>query len=301
MINSADAKTVIASLRGGLANQMGIYAAASALAERHRAQLKLDLSYFVSGRRRNYELDKLQVPAEIATKREVNKALGSRFKFFQKRRRAYYESQGLADPQVYRENLSASLNHDPKYFERCPAILFGDFPSIWYYEGILPRLRTEFEIAKPLSPETAQWLARIQQTSSISLHVRRGDYATNAKTTQLHGLLGVEYYQAAIDLMESLVPEGEFFIFSDDMPWARQSLRSNRPLHHVACNSIDAGYQDFHLMKNCRHHIIANSGFSRWPALLNESPGKRVIMPKRWVVAHHYDEADIAPPEWIRL
>lgn len=64
-------------------------------------------------------------------------------------------------------------------------------------------------------------------------------------------------------------------------------------------------YFDLELMRNCRHHIIANSTFSWWAAWLNEHAEKIVIAPRIWFNReegdrYHTDDA-LIPGSWLRI
>lgn len=100
-------------------------------------------------------------------------------------------------------------------------------------------------------------------------------------------------------------PKLRYFIFSDDIEWARQNLRPALPHVHVDINDGGTGYFDLELMRNCRHHIIANSTFSWWAAWLNEHAEKIVIAPRIWFNReegdrYHTDDA-LIPGSWLRI
>jgi hypothetical protein len=121
-------------------------------------------------------------------------------------------------------------------------------------------------------------------TNPVSVHVRRGDYLNT-----VHDVLDEEYSVAAIGHMTQVIsPEIPFFaFFSNDPRWVREKLIT-RLDPSVGCtvmdrNDNDAGCNDFYLMAQCRHHICSNSGFSYFSALLNQSPDKKVIIPRVWM------------------
>jgi hypothetical protein len=135
---------------------------------------------------------------------------------------------------------------------------------------------------------------------SVSLHIRRGDFVSNRKTNEIHGVLPLEYYYEAIRLITNQVRNPEFFIFSDDIPWVRENLLVPKKVNFVEHPTSNRDYEDLILMSNCKHHIIANSSFSWWGAWLSQNPVKRVIAPREWyrIVI---DTRDLLPEEWIKL
>ena len=60
-------------------------------------------------------------------------------------------------------------------------------------------------------------------TSSVAVHVRRGDYR---HLGHVFTLLGEDYYERAFDALESKLRHSpEYFVFSDEIDWVEQNLR----------------------------------------------------------------------------
>ena len=135
----------------------------------------------------------------------------------------------------------------------------------------------------------------------MSIHVRRGDYVSDAITQEIHGLSPLEYYAAAIQHIAHVAVQPHFFVFSDDPSWVRQNLHIDYPTTYVEHNTADRNYEDLRLMSLCRHHIIANSTFSWWGAWLGSNRAKMVIAPKRWFNTPDKDTRDLIPRSWIQL
>lgn len=137
---------------------------------------------------------------------------------------------------------------------------------------------------------------------------RRTDYLSNPYLSPPP----LEYYLRSMAEMEGRLRAAgapqeslRYFIFSDDIEWARQNLRPALPHVHVDINDGGTGYFDLELMRNCRHHIIANSTFSWWAAWLNEHAEKIVIAPRIWFNReegdrYHTDDA-LIPGSWLRI
>lgn len=151
---------------------------------------------------------------------------------------------------------------------------------------------------KMISSYTAAMLEKISNSNnSISIHVRRGDYASG----KYDGLLlcsPIDYYKRAIQYMEEHLENPTFFVFSDDIGYVRENLEANNMVFVEGNHGADS-WQDMFLMSRCSHNIIANSTFSWWGAFINPNPDKIVVAPRRWW--YYFDQDDVVPDEWIRM
>lgn len=113
--------------------------------------------------------------------------------------------------------------------------------------------------------------AEMKQCNSVSVHVRRTDYAV------FNWILDPSYYTRAFKRINTLVTNPHFYIFSDDIEWCKDHLPIGLKIYMTG-NEIE----DFWLMSQCKHNIIANSTFSFWAAYLNKNKEKQIIYPERW-------------------
>jgi len=165
---------------------------------------------------------------------------------------------------------------------------------------VASQIRADFTFQLPLENKNAELAKQINQVSAVSLHVRRGDYANNPKTTATHGLCSLDYYRAAIRHVSDRIEQPYFFIFSDDIGWVKDNLKMDFPCQYVDHNQGAESYNDMRLMSMCKHHIIANSSFSWWGAWLNPNVEKTVIAPKLWF-ANATNTQDLIPQSWVKL
>ena len=132
--------------------------------------------------------------------------------------------------------------------------------------------------------------------------MRRGDYVTYRSVLTTLGLVGVPYYDRAIEYMAQHVKDPHFFIFSNDIAWCKENIKPGFPVTYLGDDT--AGPKaSFHLqlMSHCKHNIIPNSTFSWWGAWLNRNSQKIVIAPKEWRIAGSRGKDDIIPASWITL
>jgi len=292
---------VISHVVGGLGNQMFQYAVARELELARGLPMRLDVSSYDDYHlHHGFELKRVFCcQPEIAVSDDVRKILGWR-----------------AAPGMRRILASPSLSAlrgksfivEP-YFQYWPGIrevpdkvyLQGYWQSEKYFVDVTAVLRADFAFREKLSAINAEWAERISRCAAVSLHIRRGDYVSDSRTHAAHGVCSIDYYHAAVSHIADRVDSPVFFVFSDDIPWARANFDIDYPCHFIDHNRGTESYNDMRLMSLCRHHIIANSSFSWWGAWLNPDPDKIVIAPARWFLAVDRQLDDLFPQGWVRL
>lgn len=291
---------IIVNLIGGLGNQMFQYATGRALSLRLSQPLRLDISGFDGyGLHQGFELSRVfKCDPEIATEDEIRDLLGWRASRAARKillRPAFRWLQGTrlaVEPHFHYWSGISELT--------CNAYLAGYWQSDKYFSDASETIRADFTFRPPLSKQNAELAGRIGQTTAVSLHVRRGDYVSDAKANAAHGLCSLDYYRAAVLHIAAHVERPEFFVFSDDIAWVKANLKINFPCCYVDHNQGAASYNDMRLMSLCGHHIIANSSFSWWGAWLNPNPGKIVVAPRKWF-ANDKSVEDLFPAGWVLI
>ena len=276
------------------------YAAGRALSLRKNTELRLDISAFASyGLHQGFELQRVfNCPVQVATKKDVQAILGWQAstimrRFLAKPALSMFRRRGFVVEPYF--NYWQGIDDMPS-----ESYLSGYWQSEKYFSAAATQIRFDFSFKNSLSLRNADLAEQIQRENAISLHVRRGDYVNNPKTTANHGLCSLEYYQSAIQYVIGKVDQPCFYIFSDDPIWVRENMKVEFPCHYVDHNKGAESYNDMRLMSMCKHHIIANSSFSWWGAWLNPDPAKIVVAPRKWF-ANNNNVSDLFPSGWVTL
>jgi len=292
---------IIIGLMDGLGNQMFQYALGRRLAYERRTSLKLDISWFQTQQLRSYQLDKLKISATIVSPDDIEKMkrakwAGLKGRVYQaiQRRLPYYRRRVVAEQVPFFDF------HIVKRVSRY-AYLMGYWQSEKYFTPIASLLREDLKLREPLSPDYRALEEKISKVKSVSLHVRRGDYVDNPHTNHVHGFCTPAYYDKAITYLRDRFPSIIIFVFSDDMPWARQNLGNYSPIEFVEIKNINRDQEELMLMSLCDHHIIANSSYSWWGAWLGVNSEKTVIAPQKWFNDATRNTKDLIPDTWIRM
>lgn len=160
------------------------------------------------------------------------------------------------------------------------------YDGYWQNEGNFKHIRQQvleaFQFPKMKDELNINLVKMLQQTNSVSCHVRRGDYLKDPNMC----ICTSDYYVHAVAKMKELVNPDLYCIFSDDIEWCKENLSAlckGKKMVYVDWNKGQNSFRDMQLMSLCKHNIIANSSFSWWGAWLNNNPDKIVISPNTWM------------------
>ena len=242
---------IVSTITDGFGNQLFMYACGYAMARRHKEKLALDTTYLATSNLREYELGGLRV--EYDKLYSINKSLPYFLKVVL--RKVIHACMFMRFKQYLEKQ---AWHYDGELLQTTGSCRLRGY---WQSEKYFKDYRNE--ILKMLSPsyeQTASFkelLSKIQNTNSISVHIRRGDYVA------LGICLSDVYYKAAIRLMSEKVNAPEFYVFSDDIEYAKGLFDGieNTKIHFVKYEARNATIEDFLLMKSCKNFIYGNMYF----------------------------------------
>lgn len=278
------------------------YAAARNISLTRGLPLSFDITGFTpNDLHEGFKLNKVfNCEAHLASKEDVRSVLGWRASPFVRRI--------LARPELISLRGNA-LVVEPHFHYWSGLIstqessyLQGYWQSEKYFANVSEIIRNDFNFVCSLSAINSSFVEKIvSEGTAVSIHVRRGDYVFNLRANAMHGLCPLSYYQSAVRYIAERVDEPIFYIFSDDINWARANLQIQYPCHYIDHNHGAESYNDMRLMSLCSHHIIANSSFSWWGAWLNPFHEKIVVAPARWFSSDEFFLDDLYPKGWVKL
>ncbi len=285
-------RAIVVRLMGGLGNQMFQFATGYALAERSGAPLLVDRTFLderpmhMTWTARELEIDAFNIPLNFASREQVQDLRKLRRPITFRRQSWFREHDKRYDPQLAQQ--------------KAPVLLEGFWQSERYFEQVAGELRTVLFQPTDTPAEVNSALAQqARSTNSASVHVRLGDYLSNPESAAFHGQLSARYYAAAANELATNHGVEHFFVFSDEPQKVSDLIHLPGSVTYVTHNTGRYSHWDIWLMRQCDHHIIANSSFSWWGAWLNPSPNKVVIAPKDWFAGGRVPN-DIVPPTWLR-
>lgn len=276
---------IIVKAMGGLGNQLQQYALYKKLESMGR-DVRLDISWFQNPQmhsdilaKRDLELDYFEgISYRAAEPEDIKSVLGRTFdekeSVKSKLKRKFLPSTNpcFTETDMYHEQI---FSFTDKYLE-------GYWACEKYYADTLPALRAQIRF--PINSDNEnrirneETIHKMEETESVSVHIRRGDYLDGTNRAIFGGICTEDYYHAAIDFIRERKPEARFFFFSDDIPYVKEHYQGEN-YEMIDWNHGKNSFYDMMLMSRCKHNICANSTFSFWGARLNPNASKLMIRP----------------------
>jgi len=308
--------SVTVHLAGGLGNQLFQYAFGRRLARANGAALYLDASGYESAGMPDYatgvrvcELSNFAIAGtivEYGASNIENQRLPPRSwagrKLLKWGRLLIDLPRRIKPYYLRREIVEPEANHfrfDRRAYNRTfqgPVSVRGFWQTEKYFSDIEGVLRKELVVRHELAGRNLELARALQDTVSVCVHVRHGDNASQIAARL--GVLPSDYYLSAMRALGQDLANPHYFVFSDDVSWARDLLPAGVQVTHVDQNRGARSYEDLRLMSLGKHHIIANSTFGWWGAWLGKKKSQIVYAPKRYYQNVDRPNPDLYPPSW---
>lgn len=304
---------IIVRYRGGLGNQMFQYAFQISLEGIYgKENVRADLSHYRLNREHNgYELGKVfGIRIQTASDREIRRLspyfvpadgfekipagirnrISPKLQYYvpklKREKNGYYrqEYHSSYEPNVYRLEIGKSWYLD------------GLWQDLRYFEEYQDEVRNVFSLknVRELSKEDEKILNEIENSDSVGVHVRRGDFV-NSK----FDICSLGYYRAAIEVIERRVKNPRYFFFSDDPDFVEKEF-ADIEVKKVLRHDTDHSYVDLKMLSVCRHAILSNSTFAFWGAWLGNREDRTVIAPKYSLINQGRRYELRVPEGWIQ-
>lgn len=298
----------LANPYGGLANQLFGYAFARAVQEKTKAkEMLLSRRFFL----RQYR-DAEKIPEFFADYYELcpSKVRVCKGRFIEQiirtvrgvYRRIFTEKADMLTVEQFKKrvnkgyicsrttkSLCDDLNELPIH-ENGLILVEGLFQWPKAFSNLREEMRRELTLTIPLQVSAKKILQQIQESQSVCLHVRRGDYLRFASLQ----VCNYEYYAKGMEYLAKKIEHPYFFVFSDDIDWVKKNY--NIPYPHTFVQENHEAPFELELMRNCKHFIISNSTFSWWAQYLCKYKDSLVVAPYPWFTDGR--EASLYLPDW---
>jgi len=300
---------IVVKIFQGPGNQMFQAAFGLAAARRLNTELKFDVSWYKDySHHRQYILDRFNIDAGIATDQEIRDIITLNapniiaYKWNQLNRlhlRPYYQRPQILEP-IDKFDINYTRIMDGTYVE-------GYFSSRDFFADHLNYVRQQLQFKTQPTGANKQLIEGIQSENAVAISFRLGDFLA----TPWQNICSLEYYQRCLDYLGERYSNLHLYVFSDDINWVRKNFKTKYPMNFMDFNAPDY-MEDFRLLTHFKFHIIPNSTFSWWGALLADDNGKIVLCPQYWLhpdktLYKDYfggkavDFSHVLPDGWIKI
>jgi hypothetical protein len=266
-------------LNGGLGNQLFQFACGYNIAKERNLFLILDDHYVKRDPKRNFALSSFELNSNTLLDAQAG---------------LKPSSSVACDCNVVKINENC-FQFDSSIFLKLPK---SNLSLNGYWQSPLYFRLTDHEVRNYLR----SFLLSTDQDGHYGvLHVRRGDFASEKKTRNFHGILDITYYTKTLKLLPPEIKK--LFIISDSTLEANRIIRelrkSNPELDFSLFDKTSSELDCLALMSGSKFTVIANSSFSWWGAYLSDS--KTIIAPRHYFspqTLRQQNICDLYPSDW---
>jgi len=291
---------IIVKIMEGLGNQLFQYAFGRAIAYHRNVSLKFDLSFYKNYHSREYLLGHFNISVPEASDAEIDYVKYGKDDYLRPFRIIIQKFLPYYLRRIVVEKIGIGYDHNMLKAQN--NAYYVGYWSAYYklFKDISHLLEREITLSHTMDINIQNYLNKIKDKQSVSIHFRRGDYLKN-ENLKFFGVQPIEYYYNAVNYINSKISNPYFFIFSDDINWVQEYFQLDSPHEFISQNNESQAFYDLILMSECKNHIIANSSFSWWGAWLNKNHNKIVIAPQKWYANNMINANHFIPENWIRI
>lgn len=186
----------------------------------------------------------------------------------------------------------------PKYCINNNIYVNGLFSNRLYFDDIYPLLCEIFNF--PNQRNTNKEIKKqIIGCNAICMHVRKGSSYTN---NPYLNVCDANYYEKAMKIINELIKEPFFFVFSNDFEWCKNNINFSKYNHVlVRVNDEQHPLEELSLMKECKAYILSNSTLGWWGQYLNKSENKIIVSPDKWSKGRIHLLEGLIENNWIKI
>lgn len=251
---------LIVRLLGGLCNQMYGYMAGYALAKELKQELVLDIEECVHSAF-GYSLDYFNIPSSRKIVYFWDVLLPDEQGFYDRILETYKDAvvlvQSYEQKKEYLDNdrviaySGLDMADELKGYENLymPGYFFE---RERYYQKYWNELRTLF-VLKEENEDIKNFREMIYGKNSVGVHIRRRDMLSVDWSYKVED----DFYRAAIECCRELYDNCTFYVFSDDIEYARKMLGADSSVHYIHFYGYDnASVSEFCCLSLCKHRIL---------------------------------------------
>lgn len=289
---------IVLKLTDGLGNQLFQYAFALMKAEGDPSMIEIDTQWYDSSNnnlRREPLLRALKINSTFLTHAESKSRRP--WSLWAPAMLSSWNSLVEGVP-IFRETATDCITNahswHPEWLGGSPkAYIWGYFCSHHYVDSIRSQFLRETTQNFHPSDEVHRIADKLKEGQAVCVAIREADFLHSQS-----GILPKTYYQNAIAFMRSKLPDARFFLFGDtptseflsDLPIDRSIIKLN-------LTTLD----QFFLLQQFQHFVLANSTFAWWGAWISQNPRSIILHPNRWFLKLGLPYHHLFPPRWTSI